>query len=104
MARRIYMWIAVASLTGFALANVTPWLAHYSSGGSIHYTSTGQASDPVAAWVLQASRYANAVFLPIGALSLAGYILLLDRDVRAAHSRGFNVGTPAEPAAHNPPL
>lgn len=105
MARRICMWIAVVSLSGIASAHIVAFAARYTSGGRIMYTSTGQASDPLAAWVLHASGEAQRLLVPVAALSSAAYMLLLDRHVRrGATIRGFDIEPPAEPPANNPPL
>ena len=95
--RRLFMWLAVASLAGLALASAATSAAALSAsasgaGGWTFYTPYGGPPPTVAMRVLDAGSSAQTLLLPLAALSSAAYILLLDRDVRrASAARGFDV-------------
>jgi hypothetical protein len=93
------MWIAAASLVGLGLVSTASSLASLSQtgggGGTLSLTSSWsdfQTSSTLAMRIMEASSYAQMILFPMAALSSAGYILLLDRDVsRGAMPRGFEV-------------
>src|SRR5687768_2432899 len=97
MTRRVFMWIAVASLVGLGLVSAASSLASLSQtagGGVTLYSWTAFSPTPptLAMRILEASGTAQMILFPIAALSSAGYLLLLDRDVRrGAMTRGFEV-------------
>lgn len=95
MARRICMWIAVVSLVGLGLAGAAASLAaRYDAAGAgwTFYTPYAQPPASFASRVASAGGHAQTVLFPIAALSSAGYILALERDVRRGRARrGFDV-------------
>ena len=89
MTRRVYMWIAVASLIGVALVSGASSLASVSI---IDYVTPSPPSQRMAMQVIEVCSFIEMVLFPIAALSIAAYIFLLERDVRQRlASRGFEV-------------
>jgi hypothetical protein len=82
------MWIAVASLSALAVASAVSAVAEVSNlrGGGL------QPSPTLVMRLIEASDYAQMLLVPVAALSLAAYVLLLDRQVSGGlRSRGFDV-------------
>ena len=97
MNRRVCMWIAVTSLVGLGLISAATSLAYFSvsDGGWTFSLANSEPPPTLAMRLLEASPYVEVVLRPLAALSSAGYILLLDRDVRrGSTSRGFEVQAP----------
>ena len=97
--RRLFMWTAVLSLGATALASALGALQVISNGGWTFYTPYTPPAPSALDRLFEAANYALTFLVPLAASSSAGYILLLDRDVRrGSHSAGFDV-TPARPDA-----
>ena len=96
MAYRIVMWIAVASLVGVALVSVASSVAG-SYAGWTFYTPYSSSTQTLAMQVQELAMRAQTFLIPAAALSVAAYLLLLDREFRRRpRARGFDV-EPARP-------
>jgi hypothetical protein len=92
MLRCVFMWIAVMSLAGLGVSNVVSSLAMsgITNGGWTFYTP--YTPSPLAMNINIACGQADRVFFPTATISLAMYILLLERELRQTWGvRGFEV-------------
>ena len=95
MTRRLFLWLAVTAWIGFGLTGAVTAAASLSGwgiGGWTFYTPYTPYPPPAPAErIVNACTSAQVVLLPVAAVSLAVYLVLLDRDVRRGSPRGFEV-------------
>lgn len=89
--------IAVCSLAGLALTSVVASVGRlafaFADDGYTYLTPGSVSGANRAMQVMNACAYAEMLFVPVAALSAAGYMLLVDRAVRrGSGDRGFEVG------------
>lgn len=87
--RRLLLVLAVVSMVGVAVATGVSWVLQASASGWTFYTpySTGPTGWVVA--VLEGCAVAYRVLVMVGAVSLAGYLVMLERAVGVrARERG----------------
>jgi len=92
MKRRLLLWLSVWSLVGLALTNALASgiaiLAPY-VGWNMTTRVGSRPSFPYS--VVVACNYMGIALYPLSALSIAGYLVLLDRYVAPTQARGFVV-------------
>lgn len=92
--RRTLMWVTVLSLCATAVASLLSCLPMLADQAWTLYTPSPGPTPSVVDLLTEGSTYALILLVPLAALSSAGYIFVLDRDLRRGpDSRGFDVTT-----------
>lgn len=103
MYRLIFLWLTIASLLGLgasggvtAAASLTGWGA----SGWTFYTPYA-ATPTLGQRVVDGCRWVQLALFPVAAVSSAVYLVLLDRHVRRAHPRGFDLAAATRPGTRD---